>query len=173
MNLNDILRRLRYTFSFNDKQMIEVFANADTQISRTQVCAWLKKEEDEGFEVIPDRQMALFLNGFINLRRGRREGDQPVPEEKLNNNMVLMKLRIALNLQSEDMRAILQDTGIEFSNHEISALFRRPSHKHYRSCEDQLMRHFLKGLQMREHKDQIAHNEEPETPTNKDIWGAK
>lgn len=150
MTLNDIFRRLRFIFSFDDRQVIELFANADTQVTRAQVCDWLKKEEDEGFEPIPDRFMALFLNGLINARRGRREGEQPVPEERLTHNMVLMKLRIALNLQSDDVKDILAEAGIAFSKHEISALFRKPGHKHYRTCEDQLMRHFLRGLQLRE-----------------------
>lgn len=172
MTLNDIFRRLRFIFSFEDRQVIEVFANADTEVTRAQVCAWLKKEEDEGFEPIPDRCMALFLNGLINARRGRREGEQPAPEERLSHNMVLMKLRIALNLQSDDVSAILAETGITFSKHEISALFRKPGHKHYRTCEDQLMRHFLRGLQLRERgAEQDVEQDQPSVSTQ-DIWGA-
>jgi uncharacterized protein YehS (DUF1456 family) len=138
MNLNDVLRRIRYTFDFDDQKMMEVFASGDLAAERIQVCAWLKPEEDPGFEPISDRQMAQFLNGLINERRGRREGAQPVPEETLSNNMVLMKLRIALNLQSDDVQALLLETGLSFSKHELSALFRKPGHKHYRHCEDQL-----------------------------------
>lgn len=165
MNLNDVLRRVRYTFDFSDTQMMEVFAGADASVTREQVCAWLKAEEDPGREEITDSEMSQFLNGLINLRRGRREGPQPVPDTRLTNNMVLMKLRIALNLQSDDVQALLEETGLKFSKHEISALFRKPGHKHYRNCEDQLLRNFLKGLQMRqrghvepEHEEAPAHN---------------
>ena len=31
----------------------------------------------------------------------------------------------------------------------MSALFRQPSHKNFRLCGDQLLRHFLKGLTLR------------------------
>lgn len=144
---NDVLRRIRYIFDYDDFQMMEIFANADHAVSRDQVCAWLKPEEDETYLEISDREMAIFLNGFINLKRGKREGDQPEPEEFLTNNMVLMKLRIALNLQSDDVLALLQDTGLKFSKHELTALFRKPGHKHYRKCEDQILRNVLKGLQ--------------------------
>lgn len=177
MNQNDVLRRIRYIFNFDDHQMIEVFASADTSVTREQVCAWLKHEEAAGYQEIPDRQMALFLNGLINARRGRREGAQPVPEEQLTNNMVLTKLRIALNLQSEDVQAILRETGLNFSNHELSALFRKPDHKHYRYCEDQLLRNFLKGLQVRERgkevdEEQVAEEAaDKEVPLNQDVWG--
>jgi uncharacterized protein YehS (DUF1456 family) len=175
MNLNDVLRRIRYTFDFNDTQMIEVFASADHPVTREQVCAWLKQEADEGFLPIEDRDMALFLNGLINARRGRREGPAPVPEARLSNNMVLMKLRIALNLQSEDVRAVLAETGLNFSNHELTALFRRPDHKHYRHCEDQLLRNFLKGLQGRlRAAPETVPEAEPETPPPRpthNVWG--
>lgn len=146
---NDVLRRIRYIFDYDDFQMMEVFANADHTVSREQVCAWLKAEDDEAYEEIPDREMAIFLNGFINLKRGKREGEQPQPENILTNNMVLMKLRIALNLQSDDLLSLLKDTGLNFSQHELTALFRKPGHKHYRKCEDQILRNVLKGLQLK------------------------
>lgn len=166
MNLNDVLRRIRYTFDFDDQKMMEVFASGDLPVERIQVCAWLKPDEDPGFEPIADRQMAHFLNGLINERRGRREGPQPVPEDALSNNMVLMKLRIALNLQSDDVQALLLETGLSFSKHELSALFRKPGHKHYRHCEDQLLRNFLKGLQQRLR----AQVEVPEPELSHDLW---
>lgn len=145
---NDVLRRIRYIFDFDDFQMMEIFANADYEVTREQVCNWLKPEDKPDYEQISDREMAIFLNGFININRGKRDGAQAEPEAFLNNNMVLMKLRIALNLQSEDMLALLQDAGLNFSKHELSAFFRKPGHKHYRKCEDQVLRNFLKGLQV-------------------------
>jgi uncharacterized protein YehS (DUF1456 family) len=169
MILNDVLRRLRYAFDFNDTQMIDVFACADHVVTREQVCAWLKQEDAEGFQPLSDRDMALFLNGLINARRGRRDGPAPEPESHLSNNMILIKLRIALNLQSEDLRALLASTGLEFSNHELTALFRRPDHKHYRHCEDQLLRHFLKALQLR-----LRSTPQPQTQSstlNSQVWG--
>ena len=48
MTNNDILRRLRYTFDFNDKKMIALFALADQKVTREQISNWLKKEEDPG-----------------------------------------------------------------------------------------------------------------------------
>jgi uncharacterized protein YehS (DUF1456 family) len=169
MTLNDVLRRLRYALDFNDSQMIDVFACADHAVSREQVCAWLKQEDAEGFQSLGDRDMALFLNGLINARRGRRDGPAPEPETRLTNNMILMKLRIALNLQSEDMHELLASTGLQFSNHELTALFRRPDHKHYRQCEDQLLRHFLKGLQLRLRA--VPEAETQAQSLNPQVWG--
>jgi len=37
MNNNDILRRIRYTFDFDDSKMIAIFALADQQVTREQI----------------------------------------------------------------------------------------------------------------------------------------
>ena len=148
MNNNDVLRRVRYIFDFGDDKMIAVFAAADQEVSREQVSTWLKKDDDPDFQPMDDRQLAVFLNGLINDKRGRREGVQPVPEDRLSNNIVLRKLRIALNLQAEDMLAILVLADFRISKHELSAFFRKSGHKNYRECNDQVLRKFLQGLQI-------------------------
>jgi uncharacterized protein YehS (DUF1456 family) len=47
------------------------------------------------------------------------------------------------------MHSILDAAGFDVSKPELSALFRKKDHKHYRSCGDQLLRNFLKGLTLR------------------------
>lgn len=144
---NDILRRLRYTFDLDDAAMIAVFAAADYAVTRAQISDWLKKEEDEDYLKASDTELAIFLNGFINTRRGKREGAQPEPEKRLSNNMIFVKLRIALNLTSDDILKILQARGHTISKHELTAFFRKPGNKHYRECKDQILRNFLMGIQ--------------------------
>ena len=144
---NDILRRVRYTFDLKDNEMVEIFSLAEFNATEEQVAAWLKKEEDETFIKLSDTELAIFLNGFINLKRGKREGEQPKPEDALNNNMVFQKLRIALNLKAEEILEILQLVDFRLSKHELSAFFRKPDNKHYRECKDQILRNFLLGVQ--------------------------
>ncbi|MEL7530278.1 MAG: DUF1456 family protein, partial [Bacteroidota bacterium] len=103
MTNNDILRRIRYIFDLSDDKMIKLFALAEMEVSRAEVSDWLKKEEDPDAEIILDQELASFLNGFISDRRGKREGPQPIAEKRLNNNLILRKLKIALNLKNEDM----------------------------------------------------------------------
>jgi uncharacterized protein YehS (DUF1456 family) len=146
---NDILRRIRYTFDFEDLQMIKIFGLADLEVTRAQVSDWMKKDEDEDYKLINDKTFATFLNGLINFKRGKREGEQPKPEKQLTNNIILMKLKIALNLQSDDILNILSLFDIRISSHELSAFFRKPGHKHYRECKDQILRTFLKGIQLK------------------------
>lgn len=155
---NDILRRLRYSFELNDKQMIAIFAQADSEVTRAQVSDWLKKEDDAAYQNLSDPMLATFLNGFINLKRGKRDGEQPKPEARLSNNVIFRKLKIALALEAEQIIDILAPADQVLSKHELSALFRKSDHKHYRECKDQLLRNFLKGLQLRYRGDRPADN---------------
>jgi len=149
MTNNDILRRIRYTFDLSDSQMIAIFSRADHEVTREEISDWLKKDDDPAFKDCNDTKMAIFLNGFINKRRGKREGAQPKPETRLNNNIIFTKLKIALNLKAEEIIEILALAGFHIGKHELSAFFRRPDHKHYRECKDQILRNFLKGVQLK------------------------
>ena len=149
MTNNDVLRRLRYTFDFSDDKVISIFASADLEVTRNEISNWLKKDDDPAFENLSDKKLATFLNGFINDQRGKREGEQPVPESKLSNNIIFRKIKIALNLEADDVLEILGLEGFRLSNHELSALFRKKGHKHYRECKDQILRNFLQGLQLK------------------------
>jgi uncharacterized protein YehS (DUF1456 family) len=64
-----------------------------------------------------------------------------------------MKLKIALNLQAEEVLIMLATAGFQMSKHELSAFFRKSTHKHYRECKDQILRNFLKGMQLKYRKD--------------------
>ncbi|OLQ73352.1 hypothetical protein BIT28_21740 [Photobacterium proteolyticum] len=146
---NDILRRIRYTFDYNDAAMISIFAAADHEVTREQVSGWLKKDDDAAFKKCTDRELAIFLNGLINTKRGKKEGVQPEPESRLTNNMIFMKLRIALNFKAEDILEIMESVDFNMSKHELSAFFRKPDNKHYRECKDQILRNFLLGVQQK------------------------
>ncbi len=148
MKNNDILRRVRYIFDFNDNKMIALFALADCEVTREQVSGWLKKDDDPGYKSCSDVLLATFLNGLIVEKRGRRDGEQPVPEKKLTNNIIFNKLKIALKLKGEDVLRILALADFRLGKHELSALFRKVDHKHYRECKDQILRNFLQGLQI-------------------------
>lgn len=67
----------------------------------------------------------------------------------ISNNLILKKLRIALDLREEDMLSILELAGFPLTRPQLSALFRKEGHKHYRECGDQILRNFLAGLALR------------------------
>lgn len=149
MTNNDILRRIRYIFDFNDAQMLEVFALAGAEVRRGHIVSWLLKEDDPSYQECNDKMLATFLNGLISMKRGKKRGPLPEPERSLNNNLILKKLKIALELQSEDVIEILKLAEFELSASELSSFFRKPGHRNYRACKDQVLRNFLMGLQIK------------------------
>ena len=149
MTNNDILRRVRYIFDFNDSKMMAVFKLVDYQVTREQISDWLKKDDDPAYKSCSDRQLAIFLNGLIIEKRGKKDGPQAEPEKNLNNNIIFRKLKIALNLKNEDVLEILGLADLRISKHELTAFFRRADHKHYRVCKDQILRNFIQGMQLK------------------------
>ena len=162
MKNNDVLRRIRYIFDFNDSKMIAIFGLADHQVTRGQVSDWLKKDDDPAFQECSDTELEIFLNGLINEKRGKKEGLQPKPVKSLTNNVIFLKLKIALNLKAEDVLEIMDLADLHMSKHELSAFFRRTDHKQYRDCQNQILRNFLKGIQ-RKYRPNLQVEEESKT----------
>lgn len=167
MKANDCLRRVRYILDLDDKEVIALFAQTGQRVTRAQVIAWLKKDDDPDYRECSDVMFATFLNGLIIQRRGRKDGAQPKPEQSMNNNLVFRKLKIAFNLQAEEILSLLSLADLNISKHELSAFFRRPDHKHYRECKDQILRNFLTGLQIKYRG--VSHAQGDES----DPWGLK
>jgi len=169
MTNNDILRRIRYAFDFSDSKMIALFGAAEREVTREQVSAWMKKDDDPDLQDLETPMLATFLNGLINNKRGKREGPQPEPEPRLSNNIVLRKIKIALNFKDDDLLEIIALGGQKLSKHELSAFFRKPDHKHFRLCMDQVLRNFLTGLALKSRADKKTDTppEEPAKPAFK------
>jgi len=155
MNNNDILRRVRYALDISNPGMIDIFKLAGCSLELPTLLKLLKKEEEEEFISCSNPMLSFFLDGLIINRRGRRDGDDgqpPKPDASLNNNAILKKLRIALDLKEEDMLVVMKLAGVVISKSELSALFRNKGHKHYKECGDQFLRNFLQGLTIRNRK---------------------
>jgi uncharacterized protein YehS (DUF1456 family) len=146
---NDTLRRLRYSLDLRDTALEEIFKLGGATLTRTEILNVLKKEGDPEYTDCSDKTLASFLDGLIIKRRGKKEGAAPAPAESplfLSNNVILKKIRIALELHEEDMISIMKVSGFDLSRAELSALFRNKEHKNYKECGDQFLRNFLAGL---------------------------
>jgi uncharacterized protein YehS (DUF1456 family) len=162
--------------------MIAIFALANCTVTREEVSSWLKKEEDPACVNCTDTQLATFLNGFINDKRGKKDGPEPKPEKRITNNIILTKLKIALNLKAEDILELVKGTEFNFSKSELSAFFRKSDHKHYKVCKDQFLRNFIKGLDNKYHVNRpekfvkqqgTADNEVTRTDNKTKTWSKK
>jgi uncharacterized protein YehS (DUF1456 family) len=147
---NDVLRSVRYMLDLSDAKLVAILALADYPVEQANVAAYLKKDEEPGYLECPDPVLGHFLDGLVIHRRGKNEqAPERAPETRLNNNVVLKKLRVAFELKEQDLHEILSAVGFPVSKPELSALFRKPGHHNFRKCGDQLLRNFLKGLTQR------------------------
>jgi uncharacterized protein YehS (DUF1456 family) len=147
---NDVLRSLRYTLDVTDTQLAEIIQLSGKQVSLNELSALLKKDDEEGFVSCNDELMAHFLDGLVYFKRGKDDSRPAQPFElPITNNMVLKKLRVAFELKEDDMHAIMNSVDCPVSKPEMSALFRKFGHSNYRTCGDQFLRNFLKGLTLR------------------------
>jgi uncharacterized protein YehS (DUF1456 family) len=146
---NELLRSIRDALKLDTATMILIFRDAGREVGESAVTAFLKTEDEDGHIPCANPVMGFFLDGLIIHRRGKQEGS-PVPAEKplmeLSRNAVLKKLRIALDLKEEDLLEIFKQAGIDMSKHDLTALFRKPGHKHFKECTDRLLYGFIKGV---------------------------
>ncbi len=150
--LNSVLRRLRYALTLNDSATIGIFKLMNYEMDEEYLHSLMKQEEEKGFLPCRDKTLALFLDGLIIKRRGKQEGPNAKPpkvlsgSERISNNDILRKIRIAMNYREEDMMHILRLAQFNVGKSELSALFRKTDHRSYKVCGDQLLRNFLQGM---------------------------
>jgi len=161
MDNNDILIRLRYALDIKNTDMVEIFKLGGVELTVEEVRKILIKSDDnneikEKAENIKCNNSMLesFLNGFIIFKRGKHDPKPGQPERPVlsikdrenPNNIMLKKLKIALSLTSDDMLDIFEEAGVIEAKGELSAIFRKEGHKHYKECNDKFAGSFLKGL---------------------------
>src|SRR5512140_389061 len=129
--------------------MLEIFRTGGHELDQETLVALLKKEEEEGCLPCSNSLLEIFFDGLIILKRGRQEGapvEVPRAGGERTNNIILRKLRIALNMKDDDMAAVMMLAGVKVTRSELGALFRSKEHKNYKECSDQFLRSFLTGL---------------------------
>jgi len=147
MNHNDILKRLRYMFDYNDDAMMDIFQKGGETVDRATLSSWMKSEEAEDYQIMAPKNLTIFLNGFIALKRGARPEGPPKPEKYLTNNLIFKKLKIALSLTTEDILEIFILIHKPIGMHEINSFLRNPEKRQFRRLKDQYLRQFIAGLQ--------------------------
>lgn len=147
MTNNEIMIGIRYALHLKNAEVKELFELAGMEIALSEIINLLKKEEVEGFVECSPQLLHAFLDGLIIKRRGAKDGPAAkIDKSRINNNMILRKLRIAFELRDTDVISTLKLTGFNLSKAELGAMSRRKSHPQFTLCGDQVMRYFLKGL---------------------------
>lgn len=149
---NDVIRSVRYILNVSEFKLVEIVQLGGGEVTQAAMNAYMKSEEEPGFEECPQKIMSQFLNGLIYFKRGKDESRPPLQDELPTNNVVIKKLRVAFELKDDDILEFLTDAGFAVTKSELSAFFRKEGHHNYRQVGDQFLRNFLKGLSARVRK---------------------
>ena len=145
MHNHDLLRRLATALHLSDEDLTIMVRQAGIEASLPSPGALLLDPEEDGHQACDDATMVALLDALIVLRRGPRDG--PPPESQaLSTNLVLKKLRIALNLHDKQMLTIFEQAGMHMSRNQLGAMFRSPNNKHFQTCSEGQLVCFLTGL---------------------------
>lgn len=146
MQINDILFKIKQALSLDNETMIQMYALADHIMSNERLEAILKRRQDKGYEEGTYEELGIFLDGLVIFKRGPSPTPPSDEEVVLTNNLILKKLRIALELQEEELMIVFALVDVSLTKRQIGALFRKEGHKNFKVCSDELLIAFLNGL---------------------------
>ena len=144
---NEVLYRIQKALNLTNEEMIEAYRLEDYKMVASHLDALLKRHQDEGFVQASYEELGVFLDGLVTLKRGpspKKPNDDEALE--LTNNLILKKLRIALELKEAETEIIFGLADVQLSKQQLSSLFRKEGHKNFRPCSDELLMAFLEGL---------------------------
>ncbi len=149
MSTNEILQICFRTLNISEAKMVEIFKLGDFDVNPNTLSGYLKDIEDKEFLDCGYEALGSFLDGLIVYKRGPSDNKSVSDEDiRLNNNLILKKLRIAYELKEVDLYAIFSAVDIDITKGELNALFRKEGHKNFRACPDSILQLFLEGLEI-------------------------
>lgn len=147
ISTNEILYRIKKALNLSNEEMIEAYKLEDYTMEIPRLESLLKRRQDKGFQLCSYEELGVFLDGLVSLKRGpspKKTGEEEAVE--LTNNLILKKLRIALELKESEMEIIFGLADVELSKQQLASLFRKEDHKNFKKCSDELLMAFLEGL---------------------------
>jgi uncharacterized protein YehS (DUF1456 family) len=147
ISTNEILYRIQKALGLSVNEMLEAYRLEGYTMDEAHLKSLLKRRQDKGFMLCSYEELGIFLDGLITLKRGPSP-QKPNSEEviELTNNLILKKLRIALELKEAETEIIFSLADIQLTKQQLSSLFRKESHKNFKPCSSELLMAFIEGL---------------------------
>ncbi len=146
ISTNDILYRIQKALNLTREEILEAYKLEAYEMNPSHLESLLKRRQEKGFMLCSYEELGVFLDGLVTLKRGpspRRNADEVV---ELTKNLILKKLRIALNLKESDTEIIFGLGDVKLSKQQMASLFRKEGHKNFKACSDELLIAFIEGL---------------------------
>lgn len=147
MQTNEIVNKTIEAIGLNIDDLLEIYRLVDYKIDTDSIGKWSLSPDDDNFLLCSYEDLGNFLDGLIILKRGASADEKRADEiVELTNNLILKKLRVALNLKEHDIEIIFALGEISLTKQQLSSLFRKETHRNFKVCSDELLMAFLDGL---------------------------
>jgi len=147
MKPGQTIYKIKEALGLDPETMLQIYALESYPMDAARLEAILAKPSRKIHQAASYEELGVFLDGLIRLKRGEIRNPPPEDAEiELDNNLVLKKLRIALQLKEMDLEAIFALGERELSPSQLRDLFRSAEHPKYRPCPDAWLHDFLEGL---------------------------
>jgi uncharacterized protein YehS (DUF1456 family) len=144
---NEVLYRIQKALNLSIEEMLRAFELEDYPMTASHLESLLIRYQDNGFVSAGYEELGVFLDGLVTLKRGPSPKKSNVDDAvELTNNLILKKLRIALELKEQEIQIIFALADVELSKQQLASLFRKEDHKNFKPCSDELLMAFLEGL---------------------------
>jgi len=146
VSTNEILYRIKKALNLSQEEVLKAYELEKYEIDTSHLEALLKKRQDKDFKLCSYEELGIFLDGLVTLKRGPSPQNNQNDVLELSNNLILKKLRIALELKEAETEIIFGLADIELSKQQLASLFRKEGHKNFKKCSDELLMAFIEGL---------------------------
>jgi len=147
ISTNEILYHIQKSLNFTTKEILDIYTLESYPMELSHLNALLTRKQDKTFKFCSYEELGVFLDGLITFKRGssphKASNNKAV---ELTNNLILKKLRIAMELKESEIEIIFGLADIELSKQKLASLFRKEGHKNFKPCSDELLMAFLEGL---------------------------
>lgn len=144
---NEVLYRIQKALNLTTDEMLKAYELEAYDMETSHLTSLLKRHQEPDFIPASYEELGVFLDGLVTLKRGpspRKSNEDEAVE--LTNNLILKKLRIAMELKEPEIEIIFGLADVELTKQQLSSLFRKEDHKNFRECSDELLMAFLEGL---------------------------
>lgn len=136
-----VIKEIKEALGLSNSDILKIYKSEDFEIDESRLESILKKG-NATYE-----ELGVFLDGLIRVLRG--ESPKRVDDDAeivLDNNLIIKKLKVALNLKSIDIEMIFNLSDYTISKSKIKDIFRSPTHPKYKECSNEVLKAFLEGL---------------------------
>lgn len=147
MKPSTVLSRVKDALRLSSDDILKIYQAEGYEIDDGRVEAIFKKPSSKKSQSATYEELGVFLDGLIRVMRG--EPAKVVDDDEeiiLDNNLIIKKLKIALNLKSIDIDMIFNLADYPMSRSKIRDILRSSEHPKYKRCSDAVLDAFLEGL---------------------------